>query len=125
MKKWILIAAGALVLLLGGGLAWHATRLEQRLVGTWKDENSLVQYRADGVKFTKFDRRPGVRKGRWYLIGNDVVYTPDDWRQQATRQTILKLTGSALELQGTEQVWHARRVPDAEMKKALAEAGMP
>lgn len=86
------------------------------IVGTWRDENSLITYRADGTKIARFDN--GVTaSGTWKLDGDNLTYifvevngkrltTPQNQHYQ-----ILEITKDRYVAKGTDgRVWNGVRV---------------
>ena len=86
------------------------------LVGTWRDENSEITYRADGTKTTRFDS--GVTaSGTWAVNGDNLTYvfvevngkrlaTPQNQRYQ-----ILEITKDRYVAKGSDgKIWNGVRV---------------
>jgi hypothetical protein len=81
----------------------------QILVGKWRDENSMVSYKKDGVYFLKGDN--GVqRSGRWSIDGDLLSNKMDDENHDS--YIILEISPYQYRLKSikTGSVWNAKRI---------------
>lgn len=86
------------------------------LVGSWRDENSLITYGAEGTMIGKYDAG-STTKGTWSIDGDTLTSVADELngkrleKPQPHRYQILDLTGEKLVSKGGDgKIWHAVRV---------------
>jgi len=101
------------LLITGGAIySWHSTRIATMLVGSWRDENSLVEYWADGTKIGTYDFGV-VTHGKWSVEKDVIVCVPDaSSRGHITRQKIVSLDQGSLVITNLAdgKTYHATRV---------------
>jgi hypothetical protein len=90
--------------------------IRKLIVGTWRDENSVITYRPDGTNSTKFDNGM-TASGNWSVDGDNLTYifvevngkplaTPQNQRYQ-----ILEISKDRYVAKGTDgKVWNGVRV---------------
>lgn len=91
---------------------------EKILVGTWRDENSLVIYKNDGTLIRKRDR--GSEKTKNWHIDSDIIVTETKmakskngkWKQASGtyRQKILYIDENRYITKDSGGTWHSKRV---------------
>lgn len=88
------------------------------LVGTWRDENSLVIYKNDGTLIRKLDRGTETIKN-WH-VDSDIIVTEEKmkkskngkWKQTSGtyRQKILYIDKNRYTTEDSGGTWHSKRV---------------
>lgn len=114
MNAKSIIALVAVVLVLVGVTLFFVFRKPsydpKQLVGKWRDENSLIEYRADGTRSADYD--VGVhREDRWVLEG-DLIITEN--KKNYFIHRILSFKGDELVIQSManeKKIYYAKRVP--------------
>lgn len=85
------------------------------VIGTWRDENSVATYEADGA-YTMRGANGVTAKGRWSVSNDRIVIKYEEWKGQPNTATeryrVVSLAPSAMTLVGPRsgKEWHNIRV---------------
>jgi hypothetical protein len=87
------------------------------LLGTWRDENSVTTYSADGTRFTQFDAGK-TRRDRWSVRNGTVVLVAIEENgkrvsESTRKEEIVAIAASTMTTRDSGGVWNATRTETA------------